>query len=210
MDSQQPVTNVPAAPGNTNKFLLKWIIILLILLAAATAVYLLFFQFKINLTQLIKPSTSATPKPDISNNTTINKKETILTKFSSETDFKNYLQEGASKSSSGFYFGSTGFGSRSTMEIMAPMAGVAQDLKAIPAPGGGIPERVSETNVQVKGIDEPDILKTDGKSLFYSSENQYYPQPLRAIEMDQIAYPIQPQDKTKIINSLPADKLSVL
>lgn len=32
------------------------------------------------------------------------------------------------------------------------------------------PERVSETTVQVKGIDEPDIVKTDGLNIFYSRE----------------------------------------
>ena len=34
--------------------------------------------------------------------------------------------------------------------------------------GKGEPLRYSQTNVQVKGIDEPDIVKTDGKDIFYS------------------------------------------
>jgi uncharacterized secreted protein with C-terminal beta-propeller domain len=43
--------------------------------------------------------------------------------------------------------------------------------------GGGAQkaERVSETNVQVAGIDEPDILKTDGSEIYYSPEGGYYP-----------------------------------
>ncbi|HDD72683.1 MAG TPA: hypothetical protein ENG00_01165, partial [Candidatus Aenigmarchaeota archaeon] len=39
----------------------------------------------------------------------------------------------------------------------------------------GAPERVSTTNVQVAGIDEPDIVKTDGKHIYISSEAYYYP-----------------------------------
>ena len=46
---------------------------------------------------------------------------------------------------------------------------------------GGSPYRYSETNVQVKGIDEPDIVKTDGKDIFYSMSFfspyiRYYPE----------------------------------
>ena len=208
MENQQPVANVQLTPENTKKPPLKWIIIFLVIVTLTAVAYLLIFQFKINLLQLIKPSASTTPAPNVSLDTTINKKETILTKFSSETDFKSYLSEG-SKSSSGAYFGSFSFGTRS-IELMGPSAGIPQDTKALPQVGGGVPERVSETNVQVKGIDEPDILKTDGKSLFYSSENQYYPQPLRPIEMGTSVYPYQSQDKIKIINALPVDKLTVL
>jgi inhibitor of cysteine peptidase len=39
----------------------------------------------------------------------------------------------------------------------------------------GEPNRVSETNVQVKGIDEPDIVKTDGQQIYYSTNGYYYP-----------------------------------
>src|SRR3990170_6772417 len=125
MNNQQPVTNVQLTPESTKKPPLKWIIIFLVIVALVAAAYLLIFQFKINLLQLIKPSVS-TPAPNVSYDTTINKKETVLTKFSSETDFKNYLSEG-NKSSSGAYFGSLGFGSRNVVEIMVPNAGVAQD-----------------------------------------------------------------------------------
>ncbi len=34
--------------------------------------------------------------------------------------------------------------------------------------GGGEGDRVSQTNVQVLGIDEPDVVKTNGKELFYA------------------------------------------
>ena len=40
--------------------------------------------------------------------------------------------------------------------------------------GGGV-DRYSETNVQVVGIDEPDIVKTDGEEIYFSREGGYYP-----------------------------------
>jgi uncharacterized secreted protein with C-terminal beta-propeller domain len=50
--------------------------------------------------------------------------------------------------------------------------GDAGDAKAKQEGGagtsGGGPARVSDTNVQVAGIDEPDIVKTDGRSIFYA------------------------------------------
>lgn len=208
MDGQQPVENFHNVPSeNTNKPLLKWIIILLVSLAGAIIAYLLVFQFKVSLPQLLKPLVSVTPPPGISQ---INKKETLLTKFASEIDFKNYLSEGGDNSSTGFYFGMPGV-SRRSIELMAPNADITLDSKALTESGGGVPDRVSETNVQVKGIDEPDILKTDGRSLFYSSSNFYYPQTTGPAEMGRMIYPVpQPQGKTRIINSLPVDKLGVL
>jgi inhibitor of cysteine peptidase len=40
--------------------------------------------------------------------------------------------------------------------------------------GGSAPSRYSTTNVQEVGIDEPDILKTDGRSIFYGPEPRYH------------------------------------
>jgi len=39
---------------------------------------------------------------------------------------------------------------------------------------GSAPSRYSTTNVQEVGIDEPDILKTDGRSIFYAPERRYH------------------------------------
>ena len=66
--------------------------------------------------------------------------------------------------------------------------------------------RVSETNVQVIGIDEPDIVKTDGMNIFFSREdyNYYY------YESDVNATPQQPDNGIKIISAYPAINMSVL
>lgn len=91
---------------------------------------------------------------------------TLVKKFSSEDDFKKYLKEAEV-----FSYGGIGM-ARGGMEFMALSAdkGVAT---TIPAPtigfgGESSAERVSETNVQVPGIDEPDIVKTDGKEIYLS------------------------------------------
>ena len=56
------------------------------------------------------------------------------------------------------------------------------------AGGGGTVQRESDTNVQVEGIDEPDIMKTSDGRLFYSSN---------------------PEDETKVIDALPADEMGI-
>lgn len=60
-----------------------------------------------------------------------------------------------------------------TMESAIPTSGLKEA-------GGGDgyapePDRYSETNVQVTGIDEPDIIKTNGQQIFYSYDEYYYP-----------------------------------
>lgn len=73
--------------------------------------------------------------------------------------------------------------------------------KASPSADG----RVSQTNVQVAGIDEPDIIKTDGENLFMAKPSYWYwggPMPL--LRGDELAassklaiWPPFPQEKPK-------------
>ncbi|MFA5871489.1 MAG: beta-propeller domain-containing protein [Parcubacteria group bacterium] len=90
--------------------------------------------------------------------------------FSSEADFKKYLEK--SKEISSFSGGAQmlGGGMRSGMaNVMEQSADSSK--AAIPPTTAGLgsgPERVSETNVQVAGIDEPDVVKTDGKDIYFS------------------------------------------
>ena len=57
-----------------------------------------------------------------------------------------------------------------------------------------LPERFSETNVQVRGIDEPDIVKTDGEKIYFSKER--YPWWLG-------------EGKTRIIKAFPPKELKI-
>jgi len=71
-----------------------------------------------------------------------------FTRFKSKEEFKEYL---------------------TSREIVYPVSSFFIE-KPIPTPVKveKAVERYSKTNVQVKGIDEPDIVKTDGKNIYYS------------------------------------------
>jgi uncharacterized secreted protein with C-terminal beta-propeller domain len=107
----------------------------------------------------------------------------VIVKFSSEEDFKEYLEESQlSQYGFGPFAGATPMaaatvGAPRTME----QAAIAGEAEAPP-----VPERVSETTVQVKGIDEPDLVKTDGLRIYFSS------------------------DETRAIKAFPPEDLSIL
>lgn len=97
--------------------------------------------------------------------------------FDSVEDFRTYLAAAPSNSAQ-----------FSTLAPQATRDFVVEDIGTTVGLGtaeAGTPlasrtiERVSETNVQVQGIDEPDIVKTNGTSLFISQSDYYgYPIPL--------------------------------
>lgn len=136
--------------------------------------------------------------PPIATTTLIVSNLEELRKFTSEEDFKEYLEK--SEISYG-YLGSAramGIGTNE-MILEAPSA---VDGKG----GGGTPERISETNVQVLGVDEPDIVKTDGKEIYYSLAG-YYSGPILFEER----YIVPPKDtgKTKVIKAFPPNELDL-
>ncbi|SEN68345.1 Secreted protein containing C-terminal beta-propeller domain [Halorientalis persicus] len=59
-----------------------------------------------------------------------------------------------------------------------PMPARTDTAESESASGGAgsesAPERVSNTNVQVAGLQEPDILKTDGRHVYYSAQRQRF------------------------------------
>ena len=84
-----------------------------------------------------------------------------LKKFSSDSDFLTLLRENQGSSSRGLLSTS---GDTMMKTASAPLA--------VSAPSEAI-NRSSSTNVQVIGIDEPDIVKTDNSSLYFSKAGQY-------------------------------------
>ena len=82
--------------------------------------------------------------------------------FSSEEDFKTYLQEGTIGQG---YLALGGGIERVAMPEMTEMSAPLADGEEWKS---SEPERISETTVQVVGIDEPDIVKTDGKEIYFS------------------------------------------
>jgi inhibitor of cysteine peptidase len=129
----------------------------------ATLVIIGLSNFQVSLPDGFKPNIS--PQSSSSQSGGL----TSIQHFSSESDFKNYLEK--SRDLSNF----------SASRMLGGMSGVVQPMMETNLPAatglsekatdnqGGAPVRVSETNVQVAGIDEPDVVKTDGKEIFYSS-----------------------------------------
>ncbi len=85
-------------------------------------------------------------------------------KFGSEEEFRSYLVAARAAQSSGFGMGGRMGGDVMTLDAATPETSVKSTAT---------PERFSETNVQVAGIDEPDIVKTDGSTIYFSREPDY-------------------------------------
>jgi len=150
----------------------------------------------------------------------VNVQETGFGKFASEEEFKAYVEAGQAMSAS--YIGGLGLTSMRSAGVgvaVDALSGAPTPLAA-PAPSftggtGGAevsPGRVSETNVQVLGIDEPDIVKTDGKDIYFSTENYYYgrPVPMGGVELMAPGFlpPDYAQADTKVIRAFPPAELA--
>ena len=151
-----------------------------------------------------RPSGSVSPSgTEIANP---KEKNVEIKKFSSEQEFKDYLEKARNISSS---YGGRGGG-------MGPEMMAMKSSDAISAPQaagfGGGPSRVSETNVQVAGIDEPDAVKTDGKEIYFSVPRpQIMPMDDTVGRMDESRelFPLQMTGGTKSIKAFPPTDLKV-
>jgi len=97
-----------------------------------------------------------------------------LAKFGSDEEFRKYLAESRESQAGGF--GIRGDIATMEMSVMSSdMLGSPKAMSSVAEAGrvGGNNARVSGTNVQVVGIDEPDIVKTDGTSIYFSREPDY-------------------------------------
>ena len=94
-----------------------------------------------------------------------------MTTFTSNQEFMEYLENSESYS---MYSSIQTLGSLRTAMPMDGAVGIpatiSQGMEGSVGMGESVsePERVSETNVQVEGIDEPDIIKTDGNEIYFS------------------------------------------
>jgi uncharacterized secreted protein with C-terminal beta-propeller domain len=130
-----------------------------------------------------------------------------MEKFSSTGDFKAYLAEATDIYTNGY--GGVAFPSVKRTETVtmpsADTASLTQDTSSATGEGTDA-DRVSDTNVQVAGIDEPDVLKTDGKQIYFSPEMIYYYRESFAADK---MMPPQMTSAIKVINALPAENLSL-
>ncbi len=156
----------------------------------------------------LEPQTPAVEQPVIAPSVKVGK---FVKKFVSAEEFKEYLEEAQELAQSGWGFFGTG-GIRTMSEV-----GVAVPMTAPSAEKNASAERVSETNVQVAGIDEPDIVKTNGKEIFYSRQSFWFyrggPVPMPMIgERVGVSFmpPSEPETgATKIITAFPPEKLEL-
>ncbi|MEA1958555.1 MAG: beta-propeller domain-containing protein [Chloroflexota bacterium] len=130
--------------------------------------------------------------------------------FSSAEEFVAYLAEADSLYASAANWGSFG------EPVMIPRTSFFESAGL--DEGGvfsseAIPQRVSGTNVQVMGIDEPDIVKTDSITIFFSQDEYYYYyyEPFEIdIDVKEGVMPPEQSAGTKIISAYPPANMSVV
>jgi inhibitor of cysteine peptidase len=120
-------------------------------------------------------------------------------KFVSEQEFVDYYENSQYYNPLyGISSGMAGIGDLSR-EVMASTPAQAA------SPEGGEtysePDRISETNVQVEGIDEPDIVKTNGMDIYFST-NSY-----RFYWGMSFYYPYFEQGKVEVVGAFPPENL---
>lgn len=134
-----------------------------------------------------------------------------LKKFSSYEELKSYMETASQLQSSRY---SSGIGSTQSIDkSMTPAIGTAPSTTGAESQVN----RVSETNIQVEGIDEPDIVKTNGGSIFISELSPIIYKMgqvtssvsdlSRGVVEPVPATPIVPNSTTKVLNSLPIDQI---
>jgi len=85
--------------------------------------------------------------------------KTELKSFTSYSELKNYIETNTKKAN--YWFGMYGTG----ITVMKDVATGAQTMENAPS--------YSTTNVQVEGVDESDIIKNDGKYIYFLRQNQF-------------------------------------
>lgn len=93
--------------------------------------------------------------------------QSTLKTFNSQEEIKNFLEENQG-SNSYFYGRAMSFGVEEAVDdgALATTASMSSNEKASGA------SDYSETNIQVEGVDEPDIVKNDGKYIYYVTGEQ--------------------------------------
>ncbi len=139
-------------------------------------------------------------------------KENKIIKFASDEDFKKYITNAQNMTD---FYGRIDFTSADVMvERAMPMVELSTGGETASPKTATTPSRISTTNVQVIGIDEPDIVKTDGKKIYFSSDFPYkirsQSQPMTTPFVEsKIAPPYyRPYGETKIINAFPPEDLT--
>lgn len=133
--------------------------------------------------------TLSTVLPQITNVATSN---STVVPFNSAEEFKNYLVT-ATAVSDGPRF----------ITQNAISTGLAKNNEMMFGASDSIVDRASSTNVQVVGVDEPDMVKNDGASIFLSNNLDY-----SGDVMQKRIMPTVNKAVTTVITALPPEKIS--
>jgi len=141
-------------------------------------------------------------------------KDNTFKKFTSVDEFKAYIEEMDQNS----YYDMGTVRNIAQPTMMMDEAAVFDKSVNLGIGGGGeSPDRISDTNVQVIGIDEPDIVKTDGSQIYFSDNTPRYwingpiIEPMVDIDVIRDFAPPEYQNtvKTNIINAWPPSDLKL-
>lgn len=128
-----------------------------------------------------------------------------INKFASLDELSAFLENNAQSVPMGMGYGrgemtmgfSEGMAMDSVAEMGTPML-KSQAINEAVAPGGHGSDDFSKTNVQVEGVDEADIIKTDGKYIYALVKNDLYiinAYPAKESEvLTKIAFKSRPED----------------
>ena len=112
--------------------------------------------------------------------------DTGLEQFGTTEAFRKYVRAGQLRAETGGWWSG-----------QPELINFEGDTAAAPDAGDGAarstaPERVAGSNLQVAGLDEPDMVKTDGRNFYYSPAAGRYTVPPRPVESDANGAPAPP------------------
>lgn len=133
-------------------------------------------------------------------------------KASSASDLVQYID-----ASDGSYYTGAGMMDTVTVNVAPPMPMNAVARESDGSGDKSTATRFSATNAQVSGIDEPDVVKTDGKSIFVSTRasSPYFRGTIGMTAIDTMPERIMPPvdyvpPTTKVVDAFPLSELSVI
>lgn len=137
-----------------------------------------------------------------------------IQKFSSDKEFQEYIQN-APQSQQYSNFLRAIDQSAPSPEMTEPGIATKSDIASTQSIE---PQRISQTNTQVLSIDEPDVVKTDGNNIYFSSNKYGILKDMPVIQtfssgamsVSSIMPPQYNNSDIKIIKALPVNDLEVL
>ncbi|MFA5995046.1 MAG: beta-propeller domain-containing protein [Patescibacteria group bacterium] len=169
---------------------------LLITLLIGGVLLLTFSNLAVLYFYKIKPADNTINSNNNNSATALTETNTQLTAFTSIDDFKAYLAKATAINAASSFDVQSSFAESVTFDANTTSTGATTDDLALGSAEQvkQTVERVSETNVQVTGVDEPDMVKTDGTNLFLSELYSTYPYYQRSVTGE---------NATKVITTLP-------